>query len=149
MSELTFRALRALADGRFHSGEDMARALGRSRATLSEALKQAPELGVELFSVRGKGYRLAAPIEFLDAAATGARLAKEGSRVRLQVVDQVDSTSTRLLELAAVGAPSGTWRRVLVESTWSTTCRRTREASFARRASIAAASRNSIGAASR
>ena len=26
MSELTFRALRALADGRFHSGEDMARA---------------------------------------------------------------------------------------------------------------------------
>jgi len=108
MSELTFRALRALADGRLHSGEDMARALGRSRATLSEALKIAPELGVDLFSVRGKGYRLAAPIEFLDAAAIGARLAAEGSRVRLQVADQVDSTSTRLLELAAVGAPSGT-----------------------------------------
>ena len=34
MSELTFRALRRLADGRFHSGEDMARELGRSRATL-------------------------------------------------------------------------------------------------------------------
>ncbi|HSN21310.1 MAG TPA: biotin--[acetyl-CoA-carboxylase] ligase [Usitatibacter sp.] len=108
MSELTFRALRALADGRFHSGEDMARALGRSRATLSEALKQAPELGVELFSVRGKGYKLAAPIEFLDANAIMARLATEGSRVRLQVVDVVDSTSTRLLELAAAGAPSGT-----------------------------------------
>jgi len=108
LSELTFRALRALADGRFHSGEDVARALGRSRATLSEALKLAPDLGVELFSVRGKGYRLAAPIEFLEAAAIQARLAAEGSRVRLQVVDQVDSTSTRLLELAASGAPSGT-----------------------------------------
>jgi BirA family biotin operon repressor/biotin-[acetyl-CoA-carboxylase] ligase len=108
MSELTFRALRALADGRFHSGEDVARSLGRSRATLSEALKLAPELGVELFSVRGKGYRLAAPIEVLDARAIEARLAAEGSRVRLQVVDQVDSTSTRLLELAALGAPSGT-----------------------------------------
>ena len=108
MSELTFRALRALADGRFHSGEDVARALGRSRATLSEALKLAPELGVALFSVRGKGYRLAAPIEFLDAAAIQARLAAEGSRVRLQVVDQVDSTSTRLLELAAAGEASGT-----------------------------------------
>jgi len=58
--------------------------------------------------VRGKGYRLAAPIEFLEAAAIQARLAAEGSRVRLQVVDQVDSTSTRLLELAASGAPSGT-----------------------------------------
>src|SRR5262249_6776385 len=108
MSELTFRALRALADGRFHSGEDMARALGRSRATLSEALKMAPELGLDLYSVRGKGYRLAAPIEFLDAEAIGARLAAEDSRVHLQVADQVDSTSTRLLELAAVGAPSGT-----------------------------------------
>jgi BirA family biotin operon repressor/biotin-[acetyl-CoA-carboxylase] ligase len=108
MSELTFRALRALADGRLHSGEDMARALGRSRATLSEALKMAPELGLDLYSVRGKGYRLAAPIEFLDAGAIGARLAAEGSRVRLQVADQVDSTSTRLTELAAAGAPSGT-----------------------------------------
>jgi BirA family biotin operon repressor/biotin-[acetyl-CoA-carboxylase] ligase len=108
MSELTFRALRALADGRFHSGEDVARALGRSRATLSEALKIAPELGLDLYSVRGKGYRLASPIEFLDADSIGSELAARGSRVRLQVVDQVDSTSTRLLELAAVGAPSGT-----------------------------------------
>ncbi len=108
MSALTFLALRRLADGRFHSGEDIARALGRSRASLSEALKMAPELGLDLYSVRGKGYRLAAPIEFLDAGAIGARLAAAGSRVRLQVADQVDSTSTRLLELAAAGAPSGT-----------------------------------------
>ena len=62
MSALTFLALRRLADGRFHSGEDVARELGRSRATLSEALKCAPELGIELFSVRGKGYKLATPI---------------------------------------------------------------------------------------
>jgi len=39
-----------------------------------------------------------------------------GSRVSLQVVDEVDSTSTRLLEMAAQGAPSGTclaaeWQR--------------------------------------
>jgi BirA family biotin operon repressor/biotin-[acetyl-CoA-carboxylase] ligase len=108
VSELTFRALRALADGRFHSGEEMARSLGRSRATLSEALRIAPDLGIDLFSVRGKGYRLAEPIEFLDASAIGARLAEGRSRIRLQVVDQVESTSTRLLELAAAGAPSGT-----------------------------------------
>ncbi len=108
MSELTFRALRALADGRFHSGEDVARALGRSRASLSDALKRAPDLGLDIFSVRGKGYRLAEPIEFLDVAAIGERLASAGSRVALQVVDEVDSTSSRLLELAGGGAPSGT-----------------------------------------
>jgi BirA family biotin operon repressor/biotin-[acetyl-CoA-carboxylase] ligase len=108
MSELTFRALRALCDGRFHSGEDVARALGRSRATLSEALRIAPDMGVDLFSVRGKGYRLASPIEFLDAQDVRARLARRGSRVTLELADQVDSTSTRLLERAAAGAPSGT-----------------------------------------
>jgi BirA family biotin operon repressor/biotin-[acetyl-CoA-carboxylase] ligase len=106
MSALTFLALRRLADGRFHSGEDISRALGRSRATLSEALKCAPELGIEIFSVRGRGYRLAEPIEFLDAAAVMAGLG--GSRIRLEVIDEIASTSTRLLEMAAAGAPSGT-----------------------------------------
>ena len=116
MSALTFDALRRLADGRFHSGEDIARSLNRSRATLCEALKGAPELGVELFSVPGKGYRLSAPIEFLDAKEITRKLAAAGSRVSLQVVDEIDSTSTRLLEMAAQGAPSGTclaaeWQR--------------------------------------
>ncbi len=108
MSPLTFSALRRLADGRFHSGQDIARTLGRSRATLSEALKRAPELGIEIFSVRGRGYRLAEPIEFLDPAAIAARLEAARSPVRLQVADEVESTSTRLLEMAGAGAPSGT-----------------------------------------
>ncbi|MGZ5698982.1 MAG: biotin--[acetyl-CoA-carboxylase] ligase, partial [Usitatibacter sp.] len=106
MSALTFLALRRLADGRFHSGEDVARSLGRSRATLSEALKRVPELGIEIFSVRGKGYRLAEPIEFLDSTLVSE--ARAGARLRLQVVDEIESTSTRLLELAAAGAASGT-----------------------------------------
>ena len=106
MSALTFLALRRLADGRFHSGEVVARELGRSRATLSEALKMAPELGIELFSVRGKGYKLSEPIEFLDAPLIAKRLA--GTRIRVEIVDQIESTSTRLLELAAAGAHSGT-----------------------------------------
>ena len=105
MRALTFQALRALADGRFHSGEDVARSLGRSRASLSEALAFAPELGLELFSVRWKGYKLAQPIEFLDAAAVMRALGDP--RVRLEVVDEVDSTSSRLLARAAEGAPSG------------------------------------------
>lgn len=106
MNALTFLALRRLADGQFHSGEDVARDLGRSRATLSEALKRAPELGIDLFSVRGRGYRLAEPLEFLDAEWLQQRL--RGSRIALEIVDEIDSTSTRLLQMAAAGAPSGT-----------------------------------------
>ena len=106
MSPLTFLALRRLADGKFHSGERVARSLGRSRATLSEALKRAPELGIEIFSVPGRGYRLAEPIEFLDQAEVARVLGESG--LRLEVVDEVDSTSTRLMALAAGGVPSGT-----------------------------------------
>lgn len=105
MSALTFQALRRMADGRFHSGEEVARSLGRSRATLNEALKRAPELGVEVFSVPGKGYRLAQPIEFLDAAEL--RNALQGTRVEVEILDETDSTSTQLLARAAAGAPSG------------------------------------------
>jgi len=108
VSVLTFQALRRLADGRFHSGEDIAKSLGRSRATLNEALKLAPELGLDLFSVPGKGYRLGEPLEFLDADAVSRTLAAADARLRLEVVDEVDSTSSRLLERAAGGAPSGT-----------------------------------------
>jgi BirA family biotin operon repressor/biotin-[acetyl-CoA-carboxylase] ligase len=108
MSALTFEALRRLADGRFHSGAEIARSLGRSRATLSEALKRVHELGIEVFSVPGRGYRLAEPLEFLDRAGIVRALGPAAKRVSLEIVDQTDSTSTRLLERAAAGAPSGT-----------------------------------------
>ena len=108
MNALTFQALRRLADGRFHSGEAMARELGRSRATLSEALKHAGDLGVELFSVPGRGYKLAEPIEFLDVASVSTMMGAAASRVSLEIVDEVDSTSSRLLAMAASGAPAGT-----------------------------------------
>ena len=119
MSALTFLALRALADGRFHSGEAMARSFQRSRATLSEALKRAPEMGIELFSVPGKGYRVAEPIDFLDAAAISSELARHDKRLCLDVVDEIESTSTRVLQLAAAGASSGT----CIAAEWQSTGR--------------------------
>ena len=116
MAPLLFRALRLLADGRFHSGAQIARRLERSRATVSATLKGAGEMGLEVFSVPGKGYRLAAPIEFLDAHAIVAALGPAAARVRLTLLDEVDSTSTRLASLAQAGAPSATcvaaeWQR--------------------------------------
>ena len=45
MSALTFQALRTLADGRFHSGEDMARSLGKSARILKSEAKAMKEEG--------------------------------------------------------------------------------------------------------
>jgi BirA family biotin operon repressor/biotin-[acetyl-CoA-carboxylase] ligase len=96
MGPATFPLLRLLADGRFHSGEDLARRLGRTRATVSEALKSAGELGLEVFSVPGRGYKLATPVEFLDATRIVEGLGPAAARVRLALLDATGSTSTHL-----------------------------------------------------
>lgn len=60
------KVLSLLADGQFHSGEELGEALGVSRAAVWKKLKGLEELGLTLDSVRGKGYRLGAGIELLD-----------------------------------------------------------------------------------
>jgi BirA family biotin operon repressor/biotin-[acetyl-CoA-carboxylase] ligase len=102
--------VRLLADGGCHSGEALAAELGVSRAAVWKAVEGArSRLGVAIEAVRGRGYRLAAPLELLDARVIGGRLAGRGgpSQAPLEVHDQLDSTNSRLMELARQGAPSG------------------------------------------
>ena len=106
MKPLLIPLLRQLADGRFHSGELLARSLNVSRATIWQILADAEAIGARVFRVRGKGYRLEAPLEFLDAATVNARL-DQASPIRLEVIDTLESTNSYLLEAAAKGAPHG------------------------------------------
>src|SRR5574344_972264 len=72
MRHLTTRQqqlLRLLADGEFHSGEQIGRQLVISRAAVSQQIKGFKALGLDIFSVTGKGHALAQPLELLDAAA--------------------------------------------------------------------------------
>ncbi len=66
MKPLLVPLLRKLSDGHFHSGEDLASALGVSRATVWQALSEAAEYGLQIFRVRGRGYQLISPIDLLD-----------------------------------------------------------------------------------
>lgn len=104
---LTFDLLRMLADGEFHSGEDMAAQLGMSRASVHGALRDVGEYGLDLHRVRGRGYRLAQPLYWLDAAAIRQQLAGIGGNVHLEIIDYATSTNALLLQRAASGAPSG------------------------------------------
>lgn len=80
MTPLTGFVLRALADGRFHSGQELASDLGVSRTAIWKQVQTlVTDLGLEISSVRGRGYRLASPMELLDverirAAIDGAAL---------------------------------------------------------------------------
>ena len=59
MKPLTHHVLQALADGRFRSGEEIARMLDVSRASVWHAIHDLEALGLEIYKVRGRGYRLA------------------------------------------------------------------------------------------
>lgn len=99
-----------LADGDFHSGEELAAQLGGvSRAAVWKAVQNLTTLGLDIQAVRGRGYRLAEPLELLEPARLLAGLDDLAQRrvTVLEVHDQLDSTNTYLLRRAAEGGPSG------------------------------------------
>jgi len=55
-----------LADGAFHSGEDLGNTLGISRAAVWKQVERLRKLGVDIHSVTGKGYRLPGSLSLLD-----------------------------------------------------------------------------------
>ena len=106
LTPLGFSLLRHLADGEFHSGEALAAKVGLTRARVSQVLKDAEAAGLALERIKGRGYRLTEAPDFLDARKVEARLQTLGAErgapfgVTVEVVDQVDSTSSELLRRA-------------------------------------------------
>lgn len=89
----------ALADGQFHSGEELAQALGVSRSAVWKAVGTLRDLGATLHAVRNRGYRLRCGSDALDAARIRTELpASVRQHVRnIQAVWMVDSTNSALL----------------------------------------------------
>ncbi len=83
-----------LSDGEFHSGEQLGENLGMSRAAINKHIQTLKEWGLDIFTVTGKGYSLAAPIQLLDEDAIKQQL-EQG---RLSVIPVIDSTNQYLLE---------------------------------------------------
>lgn len=91
--------LEILADGKFHSGTELANHLGISRSAIWKQLRALPELGLEYIAVTGKGYRLTRAIELLDEAKINSELIPEVKQwvSKLEVFDQIDSTNSFLM----------------------------------------------------
>jgi len=70
--------LNTLADGRFHSGAALAAQAGISRSAVWKQVAKLAALGLDIQRVPGRGYRLAAPLELLDAARIRAGLRPPG-----------------------------------------------------------------------
>lgn len=83
-----------LADGEFHSGEQLGEQLGMSRAAINKHIQTLKDWGIDVFTVTGKGYSLPAPIQLLNEETLVAKL----DQGRLAVIPVIDSTNQYLLE---------------------------------------------------
>ena len=98
MNALTFPILRLLADGKFHSGEAIAKQCKVSRATVWNALQEAEKLGVELYSVRGRGYKLPQALTLLDEQAIAQAIGEQRAWFKLEVHDHLASTNSYMMK---------------------------------------------------
>ncbi|MES2501136.1 MAG: biotin--[acetyl-CoA-carboxylase] ligase [Pseudomonadota bacterium] len=98
MSNLTFPILQLLADGQFHSGEALAQQFKVTRATVWNAIKHAEALGITVFSVRGRGYKLPQAIDFLDKNSVLNAIGEQREWFNLIILDEVASTNTYLMQ---------------------------------------------------
>lgn len=90
--------LKLLQDGRFHSGEALGAELGVSRAAVWKKLQALQaELGLSVHKVRGRGYRLEAPLQLLDEPRLNGQ--GDGPGWLAYVLPSLDSTNAEALRL--------------------------------------------------
>ena len=102
--------LSLLADGEFRSGQDLADSLGVSRTAVWKQLnKLSAVTGLEIESVKGRGYRIPGGIDLLDADKVRAALSAPASGLltTLVVLDSVDSTNAEAMRRAQSGSVAG------------------------------------------
>lgn len=83
-----------LADGEFHSGEQLGESLGMSRAGINKHIQTLRDWGVDVFTVPGKGYSLPEPIQLLDETF----IRREVAQGSVAVLPVIDSTNQYLLD---------------------------------------------------
>jgi BirA family biotin operon repressor/biotin-[acetyl-CoA-carboxylase] ligase len=103
----TFAILRALASGRTLSAGELLAKAGCEAADIASAIRELEAEDIEVHA-SDAGLRLAAPFDALDAEAISDGLGSVAGRIRVELVDECDSTSDRAAARARAGAASGT-----------------------------------------
>ena len=88
------KLINILADGEFHSGEELANLFGITRAGINKYIKVLRDWGITLSSVQGKGYCLASPIDLLDKVKIDENYGEDS---HVEVLPIIDSTNQYLL----------------------------------------------------
>lgn len=93
LNEQTKEILRILSDGKFHSGEEMGEIIHQSRTSVGRNIRKLQELGLEIYSIKGRGFALPYNIELFDEK----RINRECGGADIQVFDMIDSTNRYMM----------------------------------------------------
>ncbi|MDG1693478.1 MAG: bifunctional biotin--[acetyl-CoA-carboxylase] ligase/biotin operon repressor BirA [Porticoccaceae bacterium] len=87
--------LNILNDGEFHSGEDLGQVLGVSRTAVWKQLQALEAMGLQLESVKGKGYKIPNNFELLSHDQINLNINKQARSQlnRLDIYQTLDSTN--------------------------------------------------------
>lgn len=105
----------ALADGGFHTGDELGMRLGVSKAAVWKAVHKLDEFGLDVHSVRGKGYRLSEPLQLLGREQILAQLPASRRQLLsdIEILHSIDSTNShamrRLQDPATPAAGTRSW----------------------------------------
>ena len=97
--EIRNAIVQKLISGAFFSGEQLGSALGISRAAVAKHIKSLQDLGLDIFSVSGRGYKLAHNIALFDKNAILTQLPDYQNRLFL--IPVIHSTNDFLKEKLA------------------------------------------------
>jgi BirA family biotin operon repressor/biotin-[acetyl-CoA-carboxylase] ligase len=95
--------IKSLAPGRFVSGQLLGEQLGISRTAVAKHIKALLGIGLDIFSVTGKGYKLASPLSLLEKDIIIGLLDGDGKAdrktdiPRVEVHSLIDSTNDYLM----------------------------------------------------
>src|SRR6056300_481227 len=98
--DLAFKTLDILADGKFHSGEKIAQRMGCSRVSVWKAISQLKDIGVEVFSVRNKGYRVPGSFSILNEKQIQHELGEIAQFINFELIHVIESTNSYLMQRA-------------------------------------------------
>lgn len=90
------KILDLLADGQFHSGEELGLLLGVSRAAVWKHLQKLEGLGIKLLSVKGRGYCINGGLDLLDLKKITV-LVHSSLPLKWNIFPQIDSTNSYLM----------------------------------------------------
>lgn len=88
-----YKIISLLTATEFVSGEKIGEHLGISRAAVSKHIKGLSDWGLDIYSVQGKGYKLANPVQLLDE-----QVIQQLTSVPVELISIIDSTNQHLLD---------------------------------------------------